>query len=122
MSFPIPVILFDGRLPQPLFTLAVVLGGNMLLKCIWGNIIEVKLIEKNEDMRMHPVVILFFVAFFGWIWGASGMLLSVPLMASLKACARMLPRSYGDLLLIFLEADKKAPTMHDRALRERAMT
>merc|ERR1712183_93319 len=81
MSLPLPVVLFDGRLTNQWLTLATVIGGNMALKCVWANIIEVKLVESQQEMKMHPVVILFFVAFFGWIWGATGMLLSVPLVA-----------------------------------------
>jgi predicted PurR-regulated permease PerM len=64
MVLPTPVILFDGRLADPVVTLCIALAGQMGLKFIFGNIVEVKLIEQDQVMRMHPVIILFFVAFF----------------------------------------------------------
>lgn len=114
MGLPIPVVLFDGRLKQPLITLAVALGGNMALKCVWGNCIEVKLVESQRDFQLHPVVILFFVAFFGWIWGATGMLLSVPAVAVVKASMHLIPPAYRDPILIMLEGDRRAPSRYEK--------
>merc|ERR1719324_1553076 len=96
---------------------AVVLGGNLALKCLWGNVIEVKLVESQQEMKMHPVVILFFVAFFGWIWGATGMLLSVPLVAVVKASIELFPAVYRDPILVFLEGDRRAPANFNRMIR-----
>mmetsp|Transcript_116407 Transcript_116407/g.361699 ORF Transcript_116407/g.361699 Transcript_116407/m.361699 type:complete len:497 (+) Transcript_116407:169-1659(+) len=109
MLLPMPVILFDGRLAGPLLKMVVALAGQLCLKFIFGNIIEVKLVERQDDMKMHPVMILFFVAFFGWVWGATGMLLSVPIMATFKATLHMMPDTYRNGLLILLEGDKEAP-------------
>jgi len=110
---PAPVILFDGRLDNPWVTLGVALGGQLALKFLFGNIVEVLLIERQQDMRMHPVIILFFMAFFGWIWGATGMVLSVPLMAAAKGSLYMLPPSYRNPMLTVLEGDKRAPARYD---------
>mmetsp|Transcript_150597 Transcript_150597/g.266348 ORF Transcript_150597/g.266348 Transcript_150597/m.266348 type:complete len:430 (-) Transcript_150597:31-1320(-) len=106
---PLPIMLFDARIKHPLLTLGIVFGGNLILKCLWANVIEVKLVESQEEMRMHPVVILFFVAFFGWLWGPTGMLLSVPAMAVLKASMDLFPKKYRDPILITLEGDRLAP-------------
>jgi len=114
MGLPVPVVLFDGRLTHPLVTLAIALGGNMALKCVWGNVIEVKLVESQRDFQMHPVVILFFVAFFGSIWGATGMLLSVPVVAVWKASMHLIPPAYRDPILIILEGDRRAPSRYDK--------
>jgi len=114
MVVPLPIVLFDGRLEHPMITLAVVFGGNMCLKCLWGNIIEVKLVEAQREMKMHPVVILFFVAFFGWIWGATGMLLSVPFVAVLKSSIHLIPTVYRDPILVILEGDERAPENYER--------
>merc|ERR550514_1328474 len=94
-------------------TLGFAMFGQLALKFLFGNIVEVKLIESQEDMRMHPVVILFLVAFFGWIWGATGMLLSVPIMAAAKASMHVLPPAYRDPLLIVLEGDRTAPQRYN---------
>merc|ERR1719219_404410 len=109
---PVPVILFDGRLSNPWLVLGVALGGTLLLKFLFGNIVEVKLIESQQDMKMHPVVILFLMSFFGWIWGATGMVLSVPLMAAAKGGMYMLPETYRNPLLIILEGDIRAPASY----------
>lgn len=111
---PLPIMLFDARINHPLLTLGTVFGGNLTLKCLWANVIEVKLVESQEEMRMHPVVILFFVAFFGWLWGPTGMLLSVPAMAVLKASMTLFPKKYRDPILITLEGDRLAPRRFER--------
>jgi len=124
MVLPLPVVVFDGRIENPFITLSIVLGGNLMLKCVWANILEVKLVESQEDMKMHPVVILFFVAFFGWIWGATGMLLSVPLVAVVKASMYIFPAVYRDPILTLLEGDRKAPARYTeyQERRQRAQT
>merc|ERR1712113_1210668 len=88
-------------------------GGQLGLKFIFANIVEVKLVERQDEMKMHPVMILFFVTFFGWIWGATGMLLSVPLMAAAKACMHALPPAYRNPILMLLEGDTQAPARYD---------
>lgn len=114
MLLPLPVILFDGRLEHPIVILLAAFFGQLGLKFIFGNIVEVKLVESKQIMRMHPVMILFFVAFFGHIWGATGMLLSVPIMATLKATVSKIPRIYRDPFLILLEGDPFSPIRYDR--------
>jgi len=109
MTLPLPVILFDDRLSNPLQFMVLALIGQLSLKFIFGNIVEIKLIESQQEMRMHPVVILFFVAFFQFIWGATGMLLSVPIVAALKATLHKIPPAYRNPILVFLEGDKAAP-------------
>lgn len=106
---PLPLILFDGRLPQPILTMTIALVGQLFLKFVFANIVEVKLVERQNDFRMHPVTILFFVAFFGRIWGATGMLVSVPVMAAAKAATVVMPALYRDPILVFLEGDRDAP-------------
>ena len=51
------------------------------------------------------------MSFFGFIWGPTGMLLSVPMMTYLKAVllVEYVPRGYRDPLLIIIEGDLKAP-------------
>lgn len=120
---PLPIILFDARRKAPFVDVFMTWAGELALKFFFGNVIEVKLIERQQDFRMHPVTILFFVAAFGAIWGPTGMLLSVPLMASLKAGVQAVPEVYRDPILIFFEGDKDAPKRYDdRAALPRAPT
>merc|ERR1712008_135478 len=80
----------------------------------FSNIIEVKLIESDKKLRMHPVMILLSVGIFGYLWGPTGMLLSVPLMALMKISlfSELVPASYRDPILVILEGDRNAPSKH----------
>eukprot|EP00929_Paragymnodinium_shiwhaense_P096819 TRINITY_DN58530_c0_g1_i1.p1 TRINITY_DN58530_c0_g1~~TRINITY_DN58530_c0_g1_i1.p1 ORF type:complete len:431 (+),score=121.25 TRINITY_DN58530_c0_g1_i1:168-1460(+) len=122
MTLPVPVILFDSRLPQPFLTVFTATLGQLALKFIFSNIVEVKLIEHDATMKMHPVVTLLAVAFFGFIWGPTGMLLCVPLMTSVKVAvdSDMVPPSYRDPILVLLEGDRLAPMRLQR--RKRAVS
>ena len=72
---------------------------------------------------MHPVAILLSVAVWGHVWGPTGMLLSVPLMAFFKIAllSDLVPPSYRDPVLILLEGDSRAPQRHAERLRRGAM-
>lgn len=114
MLLPCPVILLDSRIDNPFFTLAVAMLGQMGLKFLFGNIVEVKMVESDRLMRMHPVVILVAVAFFGYLWGPTGMLVSVPVMGYVKVSLLndSVPAVYRDAILVFLEGDVHAPLRH----------
>mmetsp|Transcript_10304 Transcript_10304/g.25852 ORF Transcript_10304/g.25852 Transcript_10304/m.25852 type:complete len:509 (-) Transcript_10304:55-1581(-) len=87
MIVPVPVIILDGRLENPGLVLALATSGQMLLKFAIGNILEVKLIERDREMNIHPVWIILGLSYFGYIWGPMGALLSVPMMALVKTAA-----------------------------------
>jgi len=84
---PIPVILLDGRLQNPALTLLLATIGQLFLKFVFSNILEVKLIERDKEMSIHPVWVIFGLAYFGFIWGPMGMLISVPILAMIKTAA-----------------------------------
>lgn len=114
MFLPCPVILFDSRMTRPFLVMLTATMGQLALKFAFSNIIEVKLIESDKKLRMHPVMILLSVGIFGYLWGPTGMLLSVPLMALLKIClfSDLVPASYRDPILVLLEGDRDAPLRH----------
>mmetsp|Transcript_33310 Transcript_33310/g.72016 ORF Transcript_33310/g.72016 Transcript_33310/m.72016 type:complete len:384 (+) Transcript_33310:204-1355(+) len=114
MLLPCPVILLDSRLERPTLTMFLAIAGQFALKFAFSNIIEVKLIESDKKLRMHPVMILLSVGIFGHLWGPTGMLLSVPLMALLKISlfSDLVPASYRDPILVVLEGDREAPVKH----------
>ena len=60
----------------------VVLTSTIIFQGIIGNILEPKML--GESMDLHPVTILLFLTFWGFIWGVPGMFLSVPITATLK--------------------------------------
>lgn len=77
-------------LPLPIALLQYGLGYQFVLTFILlisvqtaiGNVLEPKMM--GESMGLHPVTILFFLTFWGSIWGVTGMFLSVPITATLK--------------------------------------
>jgi predicted PurR-regulated permease PerM len=111
MVVPIPFILLDSRIAHPWMTATFSIFGQMFLKFIFANVIEVKLISADEQMKLHPIVIIFCVAFFGFLWGPTGMLLSVPLMGIVKVPlnSSSVPEEYRNPILILLEGDFSAP-------------
>lgn len=76
---PIPVLLLQYSLGWETFT---ILGLSTLVQTIIGNIIEPKLM--GDSVGLHPVTILLFLTFWGFIWGIPGMFLSVPITATAK--------------------------------------
>lgn len=119
LSLPIPIILFDSRLETPFLTATIATSGQLCLKFIFANIIEVKLVESDAIMKMHPVVTLLAVTFFGLVWGPTGMLLCVPMMTYLKVAllSDYVPPAYRNPVLVLLEGDRRAPERHLRRLR-----
>lgn len=87
MVIPIPVILLDGRIENPVVVLILASLGQGFLKFIFGNILEVKLVERDRKMSIHPVWVVFGLSYFGFVWGPIGMLISVPMLALLKTAA-----------------------------------
>jgi len=114
MVLPCPVILLDSRLERPVLTMLTTVAGQLALKFAFSNVIEVRLIESDAKLRMHPVMILLSVGIFGYLWGPTGMLLSVPLMALVKISlfSELVPASYRDPILVILEGDRDAPRKH----------
>ena len=74
----ITLVQFDNPLP---YTLG--LGAGLLaIQVTMGNIVEPRLMGRS--LNLSPLVIFISMIFWGWMWGAIGMLISVPLMVSLK--------------------------------------
>lgn len=95
MMAPVPIILLDGRLSNPFAVLAVALVGQLLIKFVACNVLEVKLVERDQTMSIHPVWVILGLCYFGFIWGPLGMLISVPMLAMVKTAA-LSARAWGD--------------------------
>ncbi|MBN2703837.1 MAG: AI-2E family transporter [Pontiellaceae bacterium] len=62
----------------------------LLTQMVMGNIVEPKVM--GDHLNLSPVVILLSLAFFGWMWGIVGALLSVPIAAAIKIfCENITP-------------------------------
>ncbi len=47
-----------------------------------ANILEPKIM--GQSLGLSPLVVLFFLFFWGWLWGIPGMILAVPILATIK--------------------------------------
>lgn len=65
-------------LTRPIITLVVLL----VVQNVMGNVVEPRLMA--ERLNLSPLLILVSLIFWGWLWGVWGMLLSVPLTATVK--------------------------------------
>jgi predicted PurR-regulated permease PerM len=77
--FP-PVIADLGHLTTPIFLLiiAIVLG----LHLIAMNVLYPKILGKR--LQLNPLAVTISLLFWGWLWGAMGLILAVPIMGACK--------------------------------------
>jgi len=78
LPIPIAVAQFGGDIWR---LLAVIVIPGAIQMAI-GNGLEPKLM--GDELKLHPIVILISLSFWGLLWGPVGMLLAVPIMASLR--------------------------------------
>jgi AI-2 transport protein TqsA len=84
--FPIMMSLIQYDSIAPAIALAFLLTGVQLTM---GNFIEPKLL--GNRLRLNTVTVIFGLVFWGYMWGVSGMILSVPLMVIIKLTFEYMP-------------------------------
>ena len=77
---PLPLILLHPDLS--FFSMVVVIALSSSVQFISGNVLEPKIM--GDSFRLHPVVILLTLMFWGMLWGIVGMFLATPITAALK--------------------------------------
>ncbi|HDL18350.1 MAG TPA: AI-2E family transporter [Bacteroidetes bacterium] len=75
---------FDSFL-RPLWITVLLL----LVQMAMGNIIEPKFMGKSLDLS--PLVVILFLIFWGFLWGIVGMILAVPIAATIKIVTANFP-------------------------------
>lgn len=76
---PVLVALFQfGSLGLAMFVAGVLVSIHLVV----GNYLEPKIMGRGLDLS--PLVVLFSLVFWGWMWGGVGMLLAVPITAAVK--------------------------------------
>ncbi len=70
-----------------------------------GNVLEPKVM--GDRLELSPVVVLFALLFWGWMWGIVGMILSIPIMSFCKALLESIPSTRPFAVLM-----GSAPTDH----------
>ena len=94
-AFPVIIAVFQfGTVWPALWILAILIVMQLTL----GNFIEPKLM--GGGLGLSPLVVLFFLFFWGWLWGIPGMILSVPTAATIKIICNNIPslRFVGELM------------------------
>lgn len=92
---PIPIAAAQYDSVWMLLGVVVVPGA---VQMVIGNAVQPKLMGQGLDL--HPVTILFALAFWGLLWGVVGMVLAVPIAASIRIVLVRFPttRPLGELL------------------------
>ncbi|NPV82206.1 MAG: AI-2E family transporter [Candidatus Aminicenantes bacterium] len=61
----------------------------VIMQTIIGNFLEPKLMGRS--LNLSPLLVLFSLIFWGWLWGIAGMFLAVPLLAVIKIVFENVP-------------------------------
>lgn len=80
-SIPPILLAFIQFYPSPTVPFLAALA-ILFVEMAFGNVIGPKLM--GDSLDLSPMVILFFLLLWGWIWGAAGALLSVPIAVIVK--------------------------------------
>jgi predicted PurR-regulated permease PerM len=74
-----------GTIWVPLWVLVITVGVDVVI----GNWVEP--LVAGRGLGLSPLVVLFSLVFWGWLWGIPGMLMAVPLMAIIKIVCENVP-------------------------------
>jgi predicted PurR-regulated permease PerM len=69
----------------PLWILIITVG----LDTAMGNLVEPRIMGKG--LGLSPLVVLFSLLFWGWLWGIPGIIMAVPLVAVVKIVCQNVP-------------------------------
>jgi AI-2 transport protein TqsA len=99
--FPVVIAVFQFDSLWPAFWILVVL---VSIQQIMGSFIEPRLMGKG--LGLSPLVILFFLFFWGWLWGIPGMILAVPIAAIVKIVTSNIPEL--EFIAVFMSKGDEA--------------
>jgi len=84
--FPVTIAIFQFETIWPAVWICVIL---ILIQQIMGNFIEPRLM--GHGLGLSPLVVLFSLFFWGWLWGIPGMILATPMTAIMKIVCSNIP-------------------------------
>ena len=85
-AFPLTIAVFQFENLWPAFWILVILSA---IQMTMGNFVEPRLMGKG--LGLSPLVVLFSLFFWGWLWGLPGMILAVPIVAIIKIVCNNIP-------------------------------
>ena len=99
--FPVFIAIFQFETIWPAIWILVIL---VAIQQIMGTIVEPRLM--GEGLDLSPLVILFFLFFWGWLWGIPGMILAVPIAAIVKIVISNIPEL--EFIAVFMSKGRQA--------------
>jgi AI-2 transport protein TqsA len=92
---PIAITLFQSASIGKTIIIAILL---LCIQFLVGNVIEPRVMGRG--LNLSPLVVLFSLIFWGWLWGIPGMLLSVPLTAAIRIAMEQIDATKTAAVLI----------------------
>ena len=90
LSTILPVLLYTVQTGDPTSVVLLLIVLTVVQNII-GNVLEPKVM--GVRLKLSPVVVLFSLIFWGWMWGVVGMILSIPIAAVLKVILEAFPNT-----------------------------
>jgi len=85
-AFPVVITAFQFETLWPAFWVLIVL---VLIQQVMGTFLEPRFM--GEGLDLSPLLVLFILFFWGWLWGISGMIIAVPFAAIVKIIFSNIP-------------------------------
>jgi AI-2 transport protein TqsA len=105
LPFLTALIQYDNILTPVLLLIIMTVTG-----FVFGNVIEPKVM--GERLNLSPILLIFSLIFWGYLWGVVGMILSVPVMSMIKIVLSKFESTRPIAILMSNEVeDKKAEQM-----------
>lgn len=77
--FPVTIAIFQYDSIWPAVWICIIL---ILIQQTMGNFVEPKLM--GQGLGLSPLVVLFSLFFWGWLWGIAGMIMAIPITAIIR--------------------------------------